>query len=56
MAEFNTASGTCIAFKTGDGKSEPLEQADPVEQATPARSKLISNASARHPGNEMFIV
>src|SRR5262245_8479065 len=30
----NRSSATFIAFRTGEGNSEPLEQAEPVEQQT----------------------
>jgi hypothetical protein len=45
-----------MAWSTGDGNSEPLEHADPVEQATPARSRLINSVSARQPGKERLSV
>jgi hypothetical protein len=56
MAERSTASGTPIACSTGEGSSEPLEHADPVEQATPARSRFISSKSAFSPGNDTLMV
>ena len=34
MAESRWLSGTFIACNTGEGSSDPLEQAEPVEQAT----------------------
>ena len=42
--------------RMGDGKSEPLEHADPAEHATPDKSRAIRSASARSPGNEIFSV
>jgi len=45
-----------MAFRTGEGNSEPLEHAEPVEQATPARSRFINNESAGQPGKERFKV
>jgi hypothetical protein len=56
IAERSTASGTPIACSTGEGSNEPLEQAEPVEQATPARSRFISSRSAFKPGNDTLIV
>ncbi len=56
IAECSTASGTRMACSTGEGKSEPLEHAEPVEQATPARSRFISSRSAFNPGNDTLIV
>src|SRR5262249_7325151 len=40
IAERSTGSGTPIAWSTGEGSRLPLEQAEPVAQATPARSRL----------------
>src|SRR5580765_1671664 len=56
IAECNTSPDFPIAVNTGDGSSEPLEHAEPVEQATPARSRLINSASALQPGNEILSV
>lgn len=56
IAECSMASGTPIACRTGEGRSEPLEHADPVEQATPARSRFISIRSDFTPGKDTFIV
>src|SRR6059058_1112019 len=50
-AECSTSSGTPIARSTGDGKSDPLEQADPALAATPAKSRAINRPSAAQPGN-----
>ena len=55
-ADRKTAGGTPIACKTGEGNNEPLEQADPVEQATPAKSSASSSRSPRQPGNDTFNV
>src|ERR1017187_4705157 len=52
IAECSTSPVLPIAAKTGEGNSEPLEQADPVEQAMSARSRLIRSASASKPGND----
>ena len=35
--------GMFIARSVGESSLEPLEQADPTEQATPARSSAINN-------------
>ncbi len=56
IAERSTSSVAPIACSTGDGKSEPLEHAEPVEQATPARSRFMSSRSALSPGNDRLIV
>jgi hypothetical protein len=56
IAERNTSSVTPIACSTGEGRSEPLEHAEPVEQATPAKSRFISNRSALSPGKDTLIV
>src|SRR5262249_36534038 len=56
MAEWSKSGGTLIALRTGDGSNEPLEQAEPVEQATPARSRFISSVSDWQPGNDRFKV
>ena len=45
-----------MASNTGEGNSEPLEQAEPVLHATPSRSSANYNNSARHPGNARFTV
>src|SRR5438045_1922243 len=52
IADRSNSSGSPIACKTGEGSSDPLEQAEPVEQAIPARSSFISSKSAWQPGNE----
>jgi hypothetical protein len=56
IAECSTSSGTPIACNTGDGSREPLEQAEPVEQAIPARSRFIKSESALQPGKDTFSV
>jgi len=56
IAERSQSSGTPIACSTGEGRSEPLEHAEPVEQATPARSRFISSRSALSPGIDTLIV
>jgi hypothetical protein len=56
MAEWRTSGRHPIARRTGDGSREPLEHAEPVEQATPARSNFMSNVSARQPGKERLTV
>jgi hypothetical protein len=56
IAERKSGSATPIACSTGEGNSEPLEHAEPVEQATPARSRFINSKSAFSPGNDTLIV
>src|SRR6516162_310680 len=56
IAECRTSSATPIARSTGDGNNDPLEHADPVEQAIPTRSRLIKSASARQPGKDRLTV
>ena len=41
MAEFSRSSAMPMAFRTGEGSSEPLEQAEPVEHATPADEHAV---------------
>src|ERR1041384_7489097 len=55
MAECKTSPVLPMAAKTGHGNSEPLEHAEPVEQAIPTKSKFIKSASAWQPGNERLI-
>src|SRR5262249_10530044 len=52
MLEWSRSRDTPMASKTGDGSNDPLEHAEPVEQAIPARSSRISKASALQPGKE----
>src|SRR5579862_1302859 len=54
IAECNRSGPTPIACKTGDGNSDPLEQAEPVEQQIPARSQFIRSTSAWQPGKDTF--
>ncbi len=42
------------ARMTGEGSSEPEEQAEPVETATPCMSRLMSRPSPSMKRNEMF--
>src|SRR5262245_13435501 len=46
--------GTPIASSTWDGSTEPVEHADPLEAATPARTRCISKASLSAPATETF--
>ena len=39
-----------------NGSEDPLVHADPVEQATPARSSAISKACRSSPGKEILLV
>ena len=43
-----------IAFRTWEGSSEPEEQAEPLEAATPLRSRFISRVVPSAPGTETF--
>ena len=45
-----------MARRTCDGSSEPDEQADPVETATPSRSSAMRSDSASRPSKLMFDV
>jgi hypothetical protein len=45
-----------IARNTCDGSSEPDEHADPVDTATPSRSRAIRRDSASTPSKLMFVV
>src|SRR5207245_1798680 len=45
-----SSRGTPMAVSTCEGSTAPVEQADPEEQAIPARSRCISNASLSVPG------
>src|SRR6267143_117554 len=49
-----SSRGTRIAVSTCDGSTVPVLQADPDEQAIPARSRCISNASLSVPGMDTF--
>ena len=46
-------SGSPIATSVGDGSLDPLAQAEPVEQATPAKSRAITNACRSRGGKLM---
>lgn len=43
MAPSTRALSSRIAMSTGEGSLEPLAQADPVEHATPAKSRAIAS-------------
>ena len=45
-----------MATSVGEGSSDPLEQAEPLEQRTPARSNAINMARRSQPGSEMQLV
>ena len=45
-----------MARSVGDNSVEPLEQAEPTEQATPARSNAIRNISPSWPGKATLLV
>ncbi len=45
-----------IAASTREGSLDPLAQADPVEQATPARSNAINRAWRSSPNSATFEV
>src|SRR5688500_190074 len=55
-ADRSTSPTFPSAANPGDGRSEPLEHAEPVEQATPTRSSFSRSASARQPGKDRLIV
>ena len=54
--ERRRSSGTRMATRVGEGRVEPLAQAEPSEAATPARSSCISRASPSRPGKPTFRV
>src|SRR5437667_2597162 len=47
--------GTPIAVRTCDGSTAPVEQAEPDEQAMPARSRCIRSASLSVPGIDTLV-
>src|SRR5256712_11720442 len=47
--------GTPIAVRTCDGSTAPVEQAEPEEQAIPARSRCIRSASLSVPGIDTLV-
>ena len=49
MAPRASSRGTPMATSTWDGSTAPVEQADPLDAATPARSRCISSASLSAP-------
>ena len=55
IAERSTSSGTPIACSTGEGSSEPLEHAEPVEQQTPATREGTREAGQRTPPRPVFL-
>src|SRR2546428_2981210 len=53
-AAMPSSRGTPIAVSTCEGSIAPVLQADPEEQAIPARSRCMSSASLSVPGMETF--
>ena len=49
MAPSASSRGTPMATSTCDGSTAPVEQAEPPEAATPARSRCMSSASLSAP-------
>ena len=50
-----SSRGTPMAVSTCDGSTAPVEQAEPEEQAIPARSRCISSASLSVPGIDTLV-
>ena len=54
--DLKRSSGTCMATRVGEGRVEPLAQAEPTEAATPRRSSCIKSKSPFRPGNPTLSV
>ena len=54
--EVTRSLGKSIARSVGESSVEPLEQAEPTEQATPARSNAIRSISPSWPGKATLLV
>ena len=54
--DFTNSFDKPMARSVGDNSVEPLEQAEPTEQATPARSNAIRNISPSWPGKATLLV